>query len=297
MAPEMAIKTPTRPLLAPAAFRYARLLGLQLRVSLLQGLQYRWDFLIQGGMQLLWLFLSAVPLFVAYKARAAAHGAALSATDIGGWGFYPACVVFGFFSLLKAILDGAVSPSLTAVVDKIRKGTLDFVLLKPADGQFLVSTAHFEPWHVIDATFAVGLIAVALAAHYRTAGHPPPASLAGALAAAAVMFVCAVLILYALWLLVVCAAFYVVRIDNLAYLFSSVIDFARWPRSVFRGALAVLFTYVLPLAVMTSFPADALLGRLRSTEAAWAVASAAALLWLSRRVWRRAIASYTSASS
>jgi ABC-2 type transport system permease protein len=29
------------------------------------------------------------------------------------------------------------------VMDHIRKGTLDFVLLKPADAQFLVSTARF----------------------------------------------------------------------------------------------------------------------------------------------------------
>jgi ABC-2 type transport system permease protein len=206
--------------------------------------------------------------------------------------------VFGFFALLKALLDGAISPALTAVVDKIRKGTLDFVLLKPADGQFLVSTARFEPWHLIDAAFALGLIGVALQKHYQMSGSPPPpAELALLIGGAIVLFGCAALILYSIWLLVVCAAFYVVRIDNLAYLLSSLLDFARWPRAVFRGAVGVVFTYVLPLVVMTSFPADALLGRLRPVEAGWAVVSAAALLWLSRRVWRRAIASYTSASS
>ena len=55
-----------------------------------------------------------------------------------------------------AILEGAVSPSLTAVVEHIRKGTLDFVLLKPADAQFLVSTAKFEPWRVVDVAGRAG---------------------------------------------------------------------------------------------------------------------------------------------
>ncbi len=258
-------------------------------------MQYRWDFLAQGVMQLLWLGMSALPLLIAYKARAAAQGGALTATDIGGWGFYPAAVVFGVFCLLKAVLDGAINPSLLAVVEQIRKGTLDFVLLKPADAQFLVSTARFEPWHVIDGAGALALIGLAVHRHHLATGAPLPGGLE--IGTAAVLLGCSVLMLYAVWLLVICAAFYVVRIDNLSYLFSSLFDFARWPRTVFRGALQLVFTYLLPLAVMTSFPADALLGRLRPAQALWALAVAAALLWLSRRVWRRAISSYTSASS
>jgi len=242
-----------------------------------------------------WLLMSALPLLIAYQARAAAHGTALTATDIGGWGFYPAAVVFGFFCLLKAVLDGAINPSLLAVVEHIRKGTLDFVLLKPADAQFLVSTARFEPWHVIDGLGAVALIAVAAHRHHLAVGGAAPGVLA--LGTALLLVGCAVLMIYALWLLVVCAAFYVVRIDNLSYVFTSVFDFARWPRSMFRGVLHVLFVYVLPLAVMTSFPADALLGQLRPWEALWAGGLTAALLFLSRRIWRRAIRSYTSASS
>lgn len=279
-----------------ALFRqYGRLLTLQLRVSLLAGMQYRWDFLVQGVMQLLWMLMSAFPLLVAYKARAAAQGGALTAIEIGGWGFYPAAMVFGFFCLLKAVLDGAINPSLIAVVDQIRKGTLDFVLLKPADAQFLVSTARFEPWHVIDGAGAIVLIGLAVQRHHLATGAALPGG--RELGVAAVLLGCAVLMLYAVWLLVVCAAFYVVRIDNLSYLFSSLFDFARWPRAVFRGTLAVVFTYILPLVVMTSFPADALLGRLRAWEAGWAVVGAAALVFLSRRVWRRALSSYTSASS
>ena len=277
------------------ARRYGRLLGLQLRVSLLQGMQYRWDFFTQGVMQLVWLLMSALPLLIAYQSRAAAQGSDLAATDIGGWGFYPAAVVFGFFSLLKAVLEGAINPSLLAVVEHIRKGTLDFVLLKPADAQFLVSTARFDPWHVIDGLGALVLIGVAAHRHHLVVGGAAPGGLAPG--AAVLLLGCAVLMIYALWLLVVCAAFYVVRIDNLSYLFTSVFDFARWPRSVFRGVLGVVFTYVLPLAVMTSFPADALLGKLRPTEALWAVACTAALLLGSRVIWRRAIANYTSASS
>ena len=35
--------------------KYRRLLGLQMRISLLTAMQYRWDFLAQGLMQQGWL--------------------------------------------------------------------------------------------------------------------------------------------------------------------------------------------------------------------------------------------------
>src|SRR5439155_21432816 len=79
-----------------------------------------------------------LPIFAVFQGRG----------DIAGWTPPAALLVPGWFITLDAIIDGAISPSLTAVVDHIRNGTLDFVLLKPAHAQFLVSTARFQPWRV-----------------------------------------------------------------------------------------------------------------------------------------------------
>ncbi len=132
-------------------------------------------------------------------------------------------------SCCRAILEGAINPSLTSVVEHIRKGTLDFVLLKPADAQFLVSTAQFQPWR------ATNVLTAAVDLRLRV----PPASGAAAslagLAAALLLLLASTLLLYSLWILTVSAAFYVVQVDNLTHLFSSIFDAARWPSSVFRG--------------------------------------------------------------
>lgn len=265
-------------------------------MALLSSVQYRWDFLMQGMMQLLWMALSFMPLYVAFQARAQAARGLLEATEIGGWGFYPTTLVFAFFHLLKAILDGAISPSLVSAIERIRTGTLDFVLLKPADAQFLISTSRFEIWYVVDALAALAIAGWA-GFHCRGPGFAPTAFSLPSLAGAALLVVAAVCILYAIWLSVVCAAFYVVRIDNLSYLFTALFDFARWPRGVFRGALHIVFTYALPLLVMTSFPVDALLGRLAARELLWGLLCAGLLVGGSRRIFLRALASYTSASS
>ena len=120
--------------------RYLTLLGIQVRASLAVAMQYRVDFLVQGGLALFWTSWSLVPILVVYGQRA----------SIAGWSFEEALVVIGWFTVMKGVLEGAVNPSLAAVVEHIRKGTLDFVLLKPADAQFLVSTAKFAPWRSLD---------------------------------------------------------------------------------------------------------------------------------------------------
>jgi ABC-2 type transport system permease protein len=260
--------------------RYLRLLGVQFRASAQVAMQYRVEFLVEGAMAFFWMAWAVVPLVVVYAHR----------PSVAGWSFDQALVVVGIFILMKGVLEGAVNPSLASVVEHIRKGTLDFVLLKPADAQFLVSTAKFEPWRVVDVSAGLAVVVLAMA---RMGRLPSPAEVAAALALGA----CALWTLYSLWILVVSAAFLVVKVDNLSFLFLSIFDAARWPISVFTGAWRVIFTVVIPLALMTTFPAEALLGRLPSATLALSAAGTVAFAALTRAVWLRAIARYTSASS
>ena len=261
--------------------RYLELFWIQLRASTTIAMQYRFDFLVQGLMSVFWVALALVPLTIVFSAER---------QTIAGWSMPEAMVVLGWFTLLKALLEGAINPSLLAVVDHIRKGTLDFVLLKPADSQFLVSTARFEPWRAAD---LVAALLIFVWAFDRLGRAPSP----GDVAVAGLLLVAAGLVIYSMWILVVSVAFYVVRIDNLTYLITSVFDAARWPVSVFSGGLQVVFTFVIPLAVMTTFPAMALLGTLAPATVPLSLGAALGFSALARFAWRLALARYTSASS
>ena len=263
--------------------RYLGLLWTQLRISMALGMQYRWEFLLNGLLTVLWALIGIVPLRVAFA----------DGRDVGGWSFHEALVVVGWFTLLKGILDGAVSPSLISVVDQIRKGTLDFTLLKPADAQFLVSTAKFEIWKTVNVVVAGAIFVYA----FRHLGYAPGLA---QIALSLGLLASATLTLYSVWILVVAAAFWVVRLDNLTYLFNSLFDFARWPVTIFRGFWHILFTFVIPLGLMTTYPAQALMRDellLSPRTAALAVLGAIAFATLARAVWSRAIGRYTSASS
>ncbi len=259
--------------------RYVSLFGLQLRTSGLLAAQYRWDFLIDGALSVFSAAAALVPLFVVY---------ADERRGIPGWSFEESLVVIGCFLLLQAILEGAINPGLVAVIEHIRKGTLDFVLLKPADAQFLVSTSRFQLWRV------AGLVnaSIVFTFAFTRLGRWPSA--VGVLQMA-VLVAAAVWILYSLWIVIVSAAFYVVKIDNLTYLFTSLFDLARWPVTVFRGALRVVFTVLLPLGLMTTYPAEALLGRLDWPTLVASVLGAGLFAAAARAVWLRSIRHYTSA--
>jgi ABC-2 type transport system permease protein len=258
--------------------RYLQLFVIQLKAAALLSLQYRLDFFFQVTMSLFWTASALVPLWVLFSMR----------SGVAGWSAYEALIVSGFFIALKGVLQGAIQPALTNVVEHIRKGTLDFLLLKPVDAQFLLSTSKLDLAHGIDVLAGLGIAGWAA----QRAGHPLSP---GSVALASVVLVSAVLILYAIWILVVSLAFKVVKIDNLSYLIISTFDAARWPSSVFRGGLSFVFTFVIPLSLMTTYPALALLGKLSAAQAVTSLLVPVGFLLVARIVWLRSVRSYTGA--
>jgi ABC-2 type transport system permease protein len=260
--------------------RAARLIGIQLRMSAQLALQYRTDFVTEGLVEVFWAITAIVPLFVVWGARA----------EVAGWSLGEALMVTGFFTLLQSILEGAINPSMGLVVEQIRKGTFDFVLLKPMDAQLLVSTARVLPWRALNVITAIVMFAYGFV---RLGRAPALIDVVSSI----LLFVFSTTLLYSLWMLSVSVAFYVVKLDNLTFLFGAIFDAARWPSTIFRGALRIVFTFVVPLAMMTTYPAEALLGRASVEKIAIAALAAVIAFVGSRLVWRRALGRYTSASS
>lgn len=260
--------------------KYLHLFVAQLRASLLVALQYRADFLMDGAIEIIWTSTALAPLLVVFGLH----------RGVAGWAFGEALVVVGFFTLLQALMEGAMNPSFAAMVEHVRRGSMDHVLMKPADAQFLVSTSRFHPWRAVNVLTALGMFVVA----FRSLGRVP--SVADALVAV-LLLAAAATILHAFWTLATCTVFYAVRTDNLTDVFSAVFDAARWPSSVFRGAVRIVLTFVVPLGLMTTVPAEALLGSLDLTHAGVALVEALLLAVVARVAWTRALGRYTSASS
>ena len=252
----------------------------QWRVAWMTALQYRSNFVIEGLMSLFWISWTVLPLVFVFGHR----------VGVGGWTFDEALVVTGFFMTLQGLLEGLIEPNLRNVVEQVRQGTLDYVLLKPVDAQVLVSFSRAVPAKIVH---VAGGIALTVYASLRL-DHVPGA---GDIALSALLLGAGAVSMYGLWLMVVSTSFWFVRVDNLSYLLNSAMDTARWPVSIYRPALRILLTFVVPVGLMTTYPALALRGLIGAEGALVALGVAAAFLIVSRRVWRFALRHYSSASS
>jgi ABC-2 type transport system permease protein len=255
-------------------------LAARVRASLSVAMQYRSDFFTDAIVESLWVSGAVVPLLVVFETR----------PNIAGWSMGEALLVTAVFELLQMLIQGVLNPSFGLTVEQIRKGTFDFTLLVPQDSLLLASCSRLLPFQLVH-VIGAGIL-------FFVAWHKLPHAPSAPQVALALMFLCAsAAMLHSIWTLITSVAFYVVRVDNLTYLFESVFDLARWPRGVFRGALRTIFSTVVPLTLMTSVPAEALLGRLDLRSAASALGIAEGLSPLARWQWNRAVRNYTSASS
>ncbi|PRP97446.1 hypothetical protein ENSA5_34380 [Enhygromyxa salina] len=260
--------------------RHLALVGAQLRVSTLAALEYRVGFWTEGVVGLAWSLGGLVPLIVALEHR----------DDVAGWGPWEIVLLTGFFLIISGVFASAVQPAVSESMAKIRTGTLDYLLLRPVDGLVSCLSAAFEPWSLIEVLTGVVLAVVATIQLELTPS-------AGQLGVLALVLACGLVSLYALGVLILSASFRALELQNLTFLMETLLDFAHWPISVFRGPLKLVFTFVVPFAVMTSYPAQSLSGALGASEVLGAVVTALALAAIARLAWRRALRGYTSASS
>lgn len=264
----------------PRVGYYARLTAAQLEMSALAAMQYRVGFWTEGVLGMLWSAIGIAPLFVAVEHLG----------SVKGWGRWELMVLTGCFTLLSGLFGALLQPALLESMNHIRRGTLDYLLLRPADALALCLTCSFRPWRLVEAAGGVLLIAAGLVMLGRTPGP-------GDVLAAAVTGAAGFVALYAFGVMVLCASFKAMQLQSLTYLMEALLDFGRWPAQVFPRVLQALFTFVVPLLVMTSYPAEALLGRLEWATIGGLVAASAGLMLVARWFWRGALRGYTSASS
>ncbi|MGW8142266.1 ABC transporter permease [Sphingomonas zeae] len=245
-----------------------------------RAMQYRLDFLLEGLLSLVVTAVQLVPVLVLFGQREA----------VAGWSLPAMLVLLGWFMVVRALLEGVISPGLVTAVGGIRTGQFDYVLMRPVGSLFLCSFGDMRPWKLVD--LLVGGIVIAIGLHRLGQMLSPTAVLTATVLAAA-----GLMTLHALYVLSVAGSFALVRIQSLSHLLSSFIDFGRWPIQVFQGAWALIFTFILPLAVITSHPARALLNEAGWTESAISIGVAAFFTLVSHRIWAGAVRTYRSASS
>ena len=260
--------------------RYVRLYLAFAKNSILDSLEYRLSFTVWS--------IATVLLAVVYVLSIQFIFAHVQ--SVAGWHMEQMLVLAATVMIVDGIVESIFGENMNALSGLINRGELDFVLSKPVSSRFYVSMRRFDWDPLVQVVtgcavlwYAIGLLAQPIAWH-------------GALLYAG-LILCASLMAYSLWFMVVSVTFWAGRLNNVANLYYNFIEIARVPTDVFRGPLRIGLTFVLPVAFIAMVPSQALMGLLSPTFALTACAMTAALLILSHLFWRLALTKYSSASS
>jgi ABC-2 type transport system permease protein len=262
--------------------RYLRLVRRFAEASAQNEMAYRANFWISLLHSLLNLGTGVVGVTVLFGQVGTVHG----------WDYPATLALLGVYLSVDALRGLFIGPSLDALAGlggEIWSGQFDFTLLRPVDVQFLASFRHWRPLALIDLALGLGVLGTAVVKLETPLTLARTATFLIALGAG-------VTILYAILLAFTSLVFWSPALLY-TWIFDAVFQMARYPASLYPGWLRLALTWVVPVGVMTTVPAQALAGKLSARMLIGSVALAAALLAGASALFRFGLRRYASASS
>jgi ABC-2 type transport system permease protein len=259
---------------------YLHLFGTYFRLGALNELQYRSNFWLNILQALLSMVTALGALAVIFY-----H------TDtLGGWRPAELLALVGIYFLMRGAIRTVIQPSMEEFLTSVRRGTLDFTLVKPEEAQLLVSIQRVSIWSLFDVFLGIGVVIYALWRGDYTITWLD-------LGAFGIVMVIGLLIVYSFWLILATFAFWFIRIENILVIFSSLYEAGRWPVTIYPATLRLILTFLVPVAFAVTVPAEALTGRITLSTLGLAIVVALLLVGFSRWFWTFGVRHYSGASA
>jgi len=211
---------------------------------------------------------------------------------IRGWTLSSTLGLLGTYLTLGALRRLFIGPSLEALAGmdgEIWTGKFDYTLLRPVDVQFLASVRLWQPLALLDLVLGGGVLIAAGVRLGHTMTFADVLSFLVALASG-------VAILYAILLAFSALVFWSPGFLY-TWLFNALFQMARYPVGLYPGWLRLVLTWVVPVGIMTTVPAQALSGDLPAATLAGSLALAVVLFAVATVLFRTGLHRYASASS
>ena len=104
-------------------------------------------------------------------------------------------------------------------------------------------------------------------------------------------------IFYALWIALMAFTFWFIKFDNNVTILQALIEAGRYPATVYPPWLRLIVTFVVPIALATTVPVQALRGELHFWQIAAFLLVAVVVVALALRIWRAGLRRYSGASA
>lgn len=174
--------------------------------------------------------------------------------------------------------------------DQVVNGTFDFILAKPMSPLFRIMSRQTD---FLDLLTLVALIVYFISFLAGSSIVLSPITIL----AMSVMLVASLAIALAFHIIVVSIGVLTTEVDNSIMVYRDLTQMARVPVDMYAEPVRVALTYFIPVALMITFPAKALMGLLSFPTLLLSLFLASCFLLLSLRFWKFSLSQYSSASS
>jgi len=212
--------------------------------------------------------------------------------SINGWDFTSTLVILGVYLTVGALRGLFIGPSLDALAGmdgEVWTGKLDFTLLRPVDVQFQASFRHWRPFRLLDLVLGFGVLVTASLRLGRSVTSSE-------LLAFLISLLIGMLILYAILLIFTGLVFWSPGF-LFTWVFDGIFQMARYPVGVYPQWVRLILTWIIPVGLITTVPAQALSGSLPMWLFGAAFLFAIMLLIGGTAIFRSGLQRYASASS
>jgi ABC-2 type transport system permease protein len=260
--------------------RYLIILGLFIRTEVQRELEYRANLLMEILQMVMVVSSSVGAVLVLFSYT----------SSLNSWTLPQMLVLLGVYYLVQGIEELVFQPSVTQLMEHVRRGTLDFTLLKPANSQFLLS---LRQWNIVQIA-QVTLGAVVMAIGVGQVGNYVTVL---TVLAFLISLACGLILVYSVLLVLATLSFWFVRVDNILAVFMAFMDAGRFPVDIYPGWLRITLSTVVPIGIAVTVPAQAIANRL-DLVGFLATLTGTAFAWLfSSWFWRVGLRNYTGASA
>jgi ABC-2 type transport system permease protein len=257
-----------------------KLLSTLFKINVQQELAYRADTVVNILLSLMWLGWELLSLNIIFS----------NTTNLGGWGPGELVALLGVFRLVNMLMAAIIWPNTERFNTGVRDGSLDYVLLQPVNSLFLISFSRIVLWRIWDLALGISLIVAGIS---MSGGSTSVVN--------TLLFVLLMLsgsaIIYSLWIVMIAFTFWFTKFDNNVTILQALLEAGRYPATVYPAWLRLIVTFVIPIAVATTVPLQALRGDLTPWQIAVFLGVSATSVFVASRVWRAGLKKYSGASS
>lgn len=276
--------SPTPSPALPAPFSLRRYLGVYAALwknSVAREMSFKSNFLLWIFVEVLWFGLQLSFFGVIY----------LHTDQIGTWTVWQVVLLVGASHFIQQIFQAFFLVNCTQLSELVRTGKLDFLMLLPVNTRFIISLRQVDLGAFVNATFALGVMGYAMT---KLAVPPTFLQVIGFL----LLCLAGIMIHYSLMFLLASISFWTVRAQGIVWGYYNLFNIARMPDEAFHGAFRAVFTFVIPMLLVSNVPVRLLAGKLESPFSMLLLfGMAAACMLVSEWGWRQSLRRYTSASS